>query len=323
VSLAPYPEIGAPIDPTEHRLSSERLVDPVELEAARLVPLDIARTLAVVVTAADRGHGIVAMADPLDNEAFAEAERRSKLRLTRVTATADEIRDTLERAWHDTGSKHVIWTGLFLSKLYAATVLGLAIAVGLGAFVLLTREALSPGFAFSLFALLCGLVFFVYALKYYVTIASVLLITLFGDPAKFQGRHANGNGNRHANGNGNGNGHADGNGLHKEGYRTLRGHVLTEAGSVLVDDPWRRMGEIRLPADRQPFVSIHLALYNEGHVVDRLLEACTSFDYENDEVIVADDSTDETVEKLKRRKDPPRVRVIHRSSRKGFKGGAL
>ena len=252
VSLAPYPEIGAPIDPTEHRLSSERLVDPVELEAARLIPLDIARTLAVVVTAADRGHGIVAMADPLDNEAFTEAERRSKLRLTRVTATADEIRDTLERAWHDTGSKHVIWTGLFLSKLYAATVLGLAIAVGLGAFVLFTREALSPRFAFSLFALLCGLVFFVYALKYYVTIASVLLITLFGDPAKFQGRHSNGNGNGHANGNGNG--HSNGNGLHKEGYRTLRGHALTEDGSVLVDDPWRRMGEIRLPPDRQPFV---------------------------------------------------------------------
>src|SRR5206468_12553568 len=174
----------------------------------------------------------------------AEAEHRSKLRLTRVTATADEIRDTLERAWHGTGSKHVIWTGLVLSKLYAALVLGLAIAVGLGAFALLTRDALAPRYAFSLFALLCGLVFFVYALKYYVTIASVVLITLFGDPAKFQGRHANGIGNGHANGNGNGhgngntngngNGHSEGNGsgLHKEGYRTLRGHVLTEEGAV-------------------------------------------------------------------------------------------
>src|SRR5207249_2164941 len=258
VSLAPYPEIGAPIDPTEHRLSSERLVDPVELEAARLIPLDIARTLAVVVTAADRGHGILAMADPLDDAAFAEAEHRSKLRLTRVTATADEIRDTLERAWHGTGSKHVIWTGLVLSKLYAALVLGLAIAVGLGAFALLTRDALAPRYAFSLFALLCGLVFFVYALKYYVTIASVVLITLFGDPAKFQGRHANGNGNGHANGNGNGvkadgqtNGNGHANGQHKEGYRTLRGENLSEGGSVQVNDPWQRMGEIRLPADKQ------------------------------------------------------------------------
>src|SRR6266581_4222561 len=83
------------------------------------------------------------------------------------------------------------------------------------------------------------------------------------------------------------------------------------------------MGEIRLPADKQPFVSVQLALYNEKRVVDRLLEACTSFDYENYEIIVVDDSADETVELLKRWQDHPRVRVIHRSSRKGFKGGAL
>src|SRR5207253_9689088 len=144
----------------------------------------------------------------------------------------------------------------------------------------------------------------------------------------FQGRHANGNGNGHANGNGlKADGQTAGNGnpsgQHKEGYRTLRGEKLSEAGAVVVTDPWQRMGELRLPADRQPFVSIHLALYNEAHVVDRLLAACTSFDYENYEVIVVDDSTDATVEHLARWKDHPRVRVIHRSTRKGFKGGAL
>ncbi|HTD63955.1 MAG TPA: glycosyltransferase [Verrucomicrobiae bacterium] len=328
VSLAPYPEIGKPIDPTEARLSSPRLIDPVERDAARSIAFDVARGLGVVVTAADRGHGVVAMADPLDEAAFAEAERQSRLQLTRVTATSDDIRDTLDRVWNGGGNRHVIWTGNLLSKLYASAVLGVLLLAGLGGFGLLVRDALAPRFAFSLFALLCGLIFFLYALKYYVTIASVILITLFGDPAKFQGRHANGNGNGHANGNGlkadgqaSGNGHT--NGQHKEGYRTLRGEKLSEGGSVVVNDPWQRMGEIRLPADRQPFVSIHLALYNEGRVVDRLLEACTSFDYENYEVIVADDSTDETVEKLKRWKDHPRVRVIHRTSRKGFKGGAL
>jgi 1,2-diacylglycerol 3-beta-glucosyltransferase len=330
VSLAPYPEISAPIDPTESRLSSPRLVDPVEREAARSVPLDVARGLGVVVTAADRGHGVVAMADPLDEAAFVEAERQSRLQLTRVTATADDIKDTLDRVWNGGGSREVIWTGNLLSKLYAGAVLSLIVLAGIGGFGLLFRDALAPRFAFSLFALLCGFFFFLYALKYYVTIASVILITLFGDPAKFQGKHGNGHpsGNGHANGNGlkadghsNGNGHT--NGQHKEGYRTLRGEKLSEAGAVVVNDPWERMGEIRLPADRQPFVSIHLALYNEGRVVDRLLEACTSFDYENYEVIVADDSTDETVEKLKKWKDHPRVRVIHRSSRKGFKGGAL
>jgi len=328
VSLAPYPEISKPIDPTESRLSSPRLIDPVEREAARSVPLDVARGLGIVVTAADRGHGVVAMADPLDEAAFAEAQRQSKLRLTRVTATADDIKDTLDRVWNGGGSREVIWTGNLLSKLYASFVLGLIIFAGIGGFGLVFRDALTPRFAFSLFALLCGFFFFLYALKYYVTIASVILITLFGDPAKFQGKHGNGQSNGHASGNGlkadgqtNGNGHT--NGQHKEGYRTLRGEKLSEAGAVVVNDPWQRMGEIRLSADRQPFVSIHLALYNEGRVVDRLLEACTSFDYENYEVIVADDSTDETVEKLKKWKEHPRVRVIHRSSRKGFKGGAL
>src|SRR5437773_3518185 len=330
VSLAPYPEISTPIDPTEARLSSPRLIDPVERDAARSVPFDVARGLGIVVTAADRGHGVVAMADPLDQAAFVEAERHSRLRLTRVTATADDIKDTLERVWNGGGSRDVIWTGNLLSKVYASLVLAVIIVGGIGGFGLLFRDALAPRFAFSLFALLCGLFFFLYALKYYVTIASVILITLFGDPAKFQGRHANGNGNGHTNGNGNGvkadgqtNGNGHANGQHKEGYRTLRGENLSEGGSVQVNDPWQRMGEIRLPADKQPFVSVQLALYNEKRVVDRLLEACTSFDYENYEVIVVDDSTDETVELLKRWKEHPRVRVIHRSSRKGFKGGAL
>src|SRR5438093_1546143 len=328
VSLAPYPEISKPIDPTEARLSSPRLIDPVERDAARSVPFDVARGLGVVITAADRGHGVVAMADPLDEAAFAEAQRHSRLRLTRVTATADDIRDTLERVWNGGGSRDVIWTGNLLSKLYASVVLGVIVLAGVGGFGFLVRDALAPRFAFSLFALFCGLFFFLYALKYYVTIASVILITLFGDPAKFQGRHANGNGNGHVNGkglkaDGQSSGNGQSSGQHKEGYRTLRGENLSEGGSVQVNDPWQRMGEIRLPADKQPFVSVQLALYNEKRVVDRLLEACTSFDYENYEVIVVDDSTDETVELLKRWKDHPRVRVIHRSSRKGFKGGAL
>src|SRR5437899_7508297 len=226
VSLAPYPEISAPIDPTESRLSSPRLVDPVERDAARSVPFDVARGLGIVVTAADRGHGVVAMADPLDQAAFVEAERHSRLRLTRVTATADDIKDTLERVWNGGGSGKVIWTGNLLSKVYASLVLGVFIVGGIGGFGVLFRDALAPRFAFSLFALLCGLFFFLYALKYYVTIASVILITLFGDPAKFQGRHTNGNGNGHTNGNGlKADGQSTGNGQsgqHREGYRTLR-----------------------------------------------------------------------------------------------------
>jgi glycosyltransferase involved in cell wall biosynthesis/transposase-like protein len=99
--------------------------------------------------------------------------------------------------------------------------------------------------------------------------------------------------------------------------------------------------------ERYPFISIHLPMYNEKRVAERILKACSSFDYSNYEIIVADDSTDKTTEivqsfaeqwneqhvRLKRsdlnsgmtRSDlsKPLIKVIHRDTRKGFKGGAL
>jgi len=74
---------------------------------------------------------------------------------------------------------------------------------------------------------------------------------------------------------------------------------------------------------RKPFVSIHLPFYNERRVANRILSACTSFDWPNYEVIVCDDSTDETVKIVKKWEKHPRVKVIHRPTREGFKGGAL
>lgn len=75
---------------------------------------------------------------------------------------------------------------------------------------------------------------------------------------------------------------------------------------------------------RKPFVSIHLPFYNEKRVADRILSACAAIDYPNFEVIVCDDSTDETTDICEDwgRKDK-RIRVIHRETREGFKGGAL
>jgi glycosyltransferase involved in cell wall biosynthesis/transposase-like protein len=113
--------------------------------------------------------------------------------------------------------------------------------------------------------------------------------------------------------------------------------------------------------ERHPFVSIHLPLYNEKRVVERLLRACSQIDYPHFEIIVIDDSTDETTkivqrfanhwnktrdrdrdrakEKDTQLKSPrprlgsaeggqisisrPLIKVIHRKSRSGFKGGAL
>ena len=78
-----------------------------------------------------------------------------------------------------------------------------------------------------------------------------------------------------------------------------------------------------------PMISVHLAIYNEERVVDRLLTACTQLDYPNYEVVVVDDSKDGTVVRLKEwlldalKTDGQRLKVIHRQNRSGFKGGAL
>lgn len=99
----------------------------------------------------------------------------------------------------------------------------------------------------------------------------------------------------------------------------------------------------------EPLVSIQLPVFNEPNVVERLLACCTSLDYRNYEVILLDDSTDTTVDRLREwaetnqvahtvgeRKQGAQVqitntlasmqipiKVVHRAKRSGFKGGAL
>src|SRR5439155_9779934 len=156
------------------------------------------------------------------------------------------------------------------------------------------------GIALSLLALMLGSVFFLYSVRYYLAtmvmlVSSVVLSTAnsnanghTADRGRPHGlmrfvRRGNGNGNGHANGNGNG----------------------------------------RFELGYEPFVSIHIATYNEKRVIGRLLEACANLEYRNYEVVVVDDSTDETQSILEAWHKPPRFKVIHRPERDGFKGGAL
>jgi cellulose synthase/poly-beta-1,6-N-acetylglucosamine synthase-like glycosyltransferase len=79
-----------------------------------------------------------------------------------------------------------------------------------------------------------------------------------------------------------------------------------------------------------PFVTIQLPVYNEMHVVERLLDSVIELDYPSDkmEIQVLDDSTDETSELIIRKlaslnQKNISVHHIQRNDREGFKAGAL
>ncbi len=82
--------------------------------------------------------------------------------------------------------------------------------------------------------------------------------------------------------------------------------------------------------DSLPGVTVQLPIYNEYHVVERLLEAVNALDYPRDrlQVQVLDDSVDETRQRARSAVETLRARgldidYLHRDSRQGFKAGAL
>ncbi|MBI2029038.1 glycosyltransferase [Candidatus Gottesmanbacteria bacterium] len=168
--------------------------------------------------------------------------------------------------------------------------------------------AQSIGLIFASVALTIGMFFFLYSMKYYITVILVLgfsrqsledkesiyktdtqdskntlslLYRIFGKRRLVKGS--------------------------KKGY----------AGGLQPD-----LSKIHLTS--HPFVSIHIASYNEKRVIDRLLTAVTSMDYENYEVVLVDDSNDtEAISKVRGWNGHPRLKIIHRETREGYKGGAL
>lgn len=107
------------------------------------------------------------------------------------------------------------------------------------------------------------------------------------------------------------------------------------SGVLLVLYWWhRRRSGVRAGPEPQradlPIVTVQLPIYNERHVVRRLIDAVASLDYPRDrlEIQVLDDSTDETTGVAQARAAFWRergvdIRVLHRSDRTGFKAGAL
>jgi cellulose synthase/poly-beta-1,6-N-acetylglucosamine synthase-like glycosyltransferase/transposase-like protein len=180
------------------------------------------------------------------------------------------------------------------------------------------------GLFFATIALGIGSVFFAYSMKYYLTLAIVLSFSR--QPLEEGGGYAVGLNGRLNNNQKNGNGgwlqrvFGLGNGNGRNGEE----REAPPAGGLQPS-----LDHIKLK--RYPFVSIHLPFYNERKVAERILKACTAMDYPNFEIIVCDDSTDETIEIVQRyakkhnKAHPhgPKIKIIHRPTRQGFKGGAL
>ena len=92
----------------------------------------------------------------------------------------------------------------------------------------------------------------------------------------------------------------------------------------------RRKGLPPLPCTTFPCVTVQLPIFNEIHVVERLIEAVVSLDYPRDrlQIQVLDDSTDETTALLqllvaRYQAQGVDIELIHRDQRTGYKAGAL
>ncbi len=184
------------------------------------------------------------------------------------------------------------------------------------------------GFIFAAIALFMGSIFFLYSLKYYLTLALVLS---FSQTEQGEGLFAKGRRKGIINWL-----------LRGEGS-DLNGKVDSRSAAGLTPN----LENVTLK--RHPYVSVQIPLFNEKRVVERILKATSSFDYPEYEVILADDSTDETSQiirdylkksikgtkgiksikgegwTLTQAEVKPGVTVkhLHRTSRSGFKGGAL
>ncbi len=82
--------------------------------------------------------------------------------------------------------------------------------------------------------------------------------------------------------------------------------------------------------DDLPLVTVQVPVYNERHVIERVIDAVATLDYPRDrlQIQILDDSTDETTRLARQRAAHYReqgvdIEVLRRTEREGFKAGAL
>ncbi len=74
--------------------------------------------------------------------------------------------------------------------------------------------------------------------------------------------------------------------------------------------------------EEYPFISLLVATHNESLVIDRLLNSFVTLSYPNNrfEIMIVDDSTDDTYQKIQSRlTDLQNLKVIRRENRAGWK----
>ena len=111
------------------------------------------------------------------------------------------------------------------------------------------------------------------------------------------------------------------------GYCLLQLHLLYKYQKGA---PPKAITKSSIQEDELPFVTIQLPIYNELYVIERLIDQVCDFQYPKDkmEIHILDDSTDETVEIVKKKVDYYKakgfqIEQIRRIDRKGYKAGAL
>src|SRR5262245_27378196 len=171
------------------------------------------------------------------------------------------------------------WTGVLDAVLLLAAMTAVlpVLAITRGFVELVTqahvhspRDAIAYGLAFT--GLLLGGVFFAYAVKYYLSTGIVLLSALR------PGGRRNGNGHDH-------------NGSERQHASGLGGITRGRNGNG---------NGYHIDLGYHPFVSVQVAAYNEKRVIERLLTSLDQLEYPAYEVVVVDDSTDESVQILQR-----------------------
>src|SRR5450759_452693 len=194
------------------------------------------------------------------------------------------------------------WSVALNAILVAAFVLGAIpmIAIVRGFIEVVTQSKIRSGadwlaYGFAFTGLFLGSIFFAYAIKYYLSTAMVLITTLASGAPR----------------NGNGNGHGSNGSPNLTGHSRMNGNGNGNGNGYHIDLGYH------------PFVSVHIATYNEKRVIERLLQALDQLEYPAYEVVLVDDSNDESAEILQQWVGRPKFKILHRTSREGYKGGAL